>query len=342
MPRRALQCVEIILKGAFQQAHLANGLQTKRSFFPPQPDRREYLGDFFELWLGLFQSTVLGYNPYLNVDIIHKAFPKRYESLARLYEDIQRESRNDPIRALKSHLSGLDVIYTTPGNAGARRIYKFMDVLDTPDKVFFNDENGQRMSIAQYFTQKNYRINNPRLPCVKIGSAIRSISVPMEHCALSDRQVSEVHFFMKIYIRDRMDHKYSDTHLKFKKKLQAINKKCTENQTRNIIRFAATSTDVRKQKIVDVLNTVRHNSSAVIQGFGLALNTDFAKVEARQLNAPIIQYANSKTQTVKNGVWRGEGMPFLVPESANTWAILNCNNRTRNNELQDLARMVCV
>jgi len=121
---------------------------------------------------------------------------------------------------------------------------------------------------------------------------------------------------------------------------QAINKKCTENQTRNIIRFAATSTDARKVKIMQLVNEISHNRSPIIRGFGLEVDMNFAKVQARCLIAPRIQYAQNKSVEVTNGVWRGEGMPFLLPESANKWAILNANPRTRNIELQELSDSV--
>lgn len=89
-----------------------------------------------------------------------------------------------------------------------------------------------------------------------------------------------------------------------------------------------------------LLDKVKHNQSPIIRGFGLELDTNFAKVQARCLNAPKIQYSGQQLVDVKNGVWRGEGMPFFIPESANKWAILNANQRTRNDELQDLARCV--
>lgn len=121
---------------------------------------------------------------------------------------------------------------------------------------------------------------------------------------------------------------------------QAINRKCTENQTRALIKVAATSTDVRKNKIMALLDQIKHNQSPIIQGFGLELDTNFAKVPARCLDPPKIQYAGNKLVEVKNGVWRGEGMPFLIPESANKWAILNANQCTRDDELKDFSRIV--
>lgn len=68
-----------------------------------------------------------------------------------------------------------------------------------------------------------------------------------------------------------------------------INKKCTENQTRAIIKTAATSTDVRKQKIMKLLSQITHNQSPVIRGFGLSIDGDFTKVPVRQLGTIIFQ-----------------------------------------------------
>lgn len=89
-----------------------------------------------------------------------------------------------------------------------------------------------------------------------------------------------------------------------------------------------------------MLEQIRHNQSPIIRGFGLEVDAHFAKVQARRLTAPGIVYGNNKQVEVRNGAWRGEGMPFLIPESANKWAILNVNQRTRNDELQELAASV--
>lgn len=119
-----------------------------------------------------------------------------------------------------------------------------------------------------------------------------------------------------------------------------VNKKCTETQTRNIIKFAATSTDVRKTKILNLLNQIRHNNSPTIRGFGLGIEADFAKVPARLLDAPGIQYGNNRVTRPLKGVWKNENMQFLMPEAATEWSILNTNFRTRQNELDEFARMV--
>ncbi|XP_055305200.1 protein argonaute-2-like [Sitodiplosis mosellana] len=307
-PKRAMQAMEVILKSAFHQPHLRNGVLGGRSFFLP-PDRREYLGDFYELWLGLFQSMVLGNVPYLNVDVNHKAFPKRYPSLVDLLNDMGVDSNRGLDRnveyALRQHLKGLEIRYNKPNDKAM--IYKFMDIVGPPGNVRFTLENGQQKTILQYFQETGRNIRNVNLPCIKLGNTIKNIIVPMEMCGIPDTQV--------------------------------INKKCTENQTRNIIRFAATSTDDRKQKIMKLLSQIRHNNSQTIQGFGLGVDANFAKVPARLLDPPVIEYSN-KTMKPSRGVWRGENSAFLLPQAANEWSILNTNFRTKPNELKDLAKML--
>lgn len=73
-----------------------------------------------------------------------------------------------------------------------------------------------------------------------------------------------------------------------------INKKCTETQTRNIIKTAATSTDVRKDKIMNLLRQITHNQSPVIRGFGLGIEGEFTKVPARQLGTTRLQNSIAK------------------------------------------------
>lgn len=91
---------------------------------------------------------------------------------------------------------------------------------------------------------------------------------------------------------------------------------------------------------MELIDQVKHNQSPIVRGFGLEIDANFAKVQARCLNAPKIVYGKNNVVNVRNGVWNGQGMPFFIPESANKWAILNLSNRTKNDQLQDLARMV--
>lgn len=164
------------------------------------PDqRRVYLGDFYELWLGLFQSVVLGSVPLLNVDVNHKAFPKRYNSLIDLFRDMEQDMRmsidltrpldRHVMFALEKHLAGLEICYRGPGSS---KIYKFMRMVDNAENERFTAENGQQKTIMQYFRETNRNIQYPKLPCLKLGNTIKSIIVPMELCSIPDTQVRSV------------------------------------------------------------------------------------------------------------------------------------------------------
>lgn len=162
----------------------------------PTNGRREYLGDFYELWLGLFQSVVLGNVPLLNVDVNHKAFPKRYATLIDLITDMEQDLRmridlNRPLErsamfALEKHLAGLEICYNGPGDS---KIYKFMRVVNDPANERFTTANGEQKTILQYFRETNRSIRYPSLPCIKLGNTVKSIVVPMELCSIPDTQV---------------------------------------------------------------------------------------------------------------------------------------------------------
>lgn len=191
------------MQSAFYQRHLEAGVVTKRSFYMPG---NEYLGDYFQLWLGLFQSTVLGDMAYLNVDIQHKAFPSMYDRLTDLVQDIQRDSRTNPnlnapldsrvYDTLRRHLSGLDIRYML-GDKGYER--KFLG-LEAPPSQYKFDKDGTLVTIEAYLrTTYNYAVKYPQIPCIKMGNPNKSMVVPLELCSLNNKQVSSKLFFFSIF-----------------------------------------------------------------------------------------------------------------------------------------------
>lgn len=139
---------------------------------------------------------VLGNVPYLNVDVNHKAFPKRYESLIDLFKDMENDLRmridpsrpldRDVCRALEKHLGGLEICYNGPKKV----VYKFMRMQAPPGQLMFTLENGQQKSVLQYFRETNRQIRYPEMPCIRIGNTIKNIDVPMEYCTIPDSQVN--------------------------------------------------------------------------------------------------------------------------------------------------------
>lgn len=158
-----------------------------------RPERPAILGSGYELWTGLFQSAVLGNRPYLNVDIAHKAFPLPM-NLVQVFEmnrcDVRREvdyrARDDFI----NHMKGLRITYEMPGQNASTKCYKFTDLGRTPKETKFKNEQGVETNVLDYFrTARNYTIKFPMLPCIIVGNAIRTISLPPELCTVSPNQV---------------------------------------------------------------------------------------------------------------------------------------------------------
>lgn len=159
--------------------------------------------------------------------------------------------------------------------------------------------------LQAYFQSKyKLQLKFPNLPCIRTLPAEKNINLPMEFCSLAANQ--------------------------------AVMKRCTEMQTRNMIKQAATSTDVRRGKIMTLLRDIRHNESPVLQQFGVSLAADFTTVKARVLSAPTLEYAGKKQVQPRLGVWNPAGT-FLYPVQLNNWAVLIMDQRANERSVYELA-----
>lgn len=169
-------------------------MQVGRSFFT-YPSQRIDLGDCYELWTGLFQSTILGSRPYINVDIAHKAFPTAMtlldvvDFLMNGRGSLQNELDRFVEGSLDRHLKGLRIIYAPPGGDASKKAYKYSKLGQTPDREMFTVDN-QKKSVLSYFQSKGIQLKYPKMKCVQVGNAVRSISLPMEFCSVAPGQVS--------------------------------------------------------------------------------------------------------------------------------------------------------
>lgn len=107
-----------------------------------------------------------------------------------------------------------------------------------------------------------------------------------------------------------------------------------------MIRQAATSTNVRKEKIEKILKEINYNRSMTVQKFGLRVDDKFAQIPARILDAPRLEYSCGKTIQPKLGVWRPDNMPFITSMNATQWGVLVLDDRTREPLVNDFCRKV--
>lgn len=89
-------------------------------------------------------------------------------------------------------------------------------------------------------------MRNPEYPVCHVGSTMQSIYIPLEHLHIPPGQ--------------------------------ALNGKCPESCTRDMIRFAATTTDVRKKKILDLVKEMKYKEVPTISNFGITVGGTFTQV----------------------------------------------------------------
>ncbi|XP_055914465.1 protein argonaute-2 [Eupeodes corollae] len=274
------------------------GVRAGRSFFK-QPRNQIDLGDGFELWYGLYQAAMLCDQPLLNVDVSHKSFPTNV-NLLNFYQNLRFQSPKE----LTDFLKGLRVKYKPPACfKGIEKEFKFVKVMDASSRQTFKTDDGKQLTVQQYFESKGYKLLRPDFPCLHVGSTVKNIYIPLELLEVPSGQ--------------------------------AIMRKDTENQVRNMIKHAATSTDVRKSKIMDLLESFNFYMHPTVERFGISVDKSFITVSARLLSSPTIEYCQGKIISIDSpGAWMNRGLKFYKCDTnAHQWAILNISQNNDINEM---------
>lgn len=300
-PSQAIQCLDIILRTAFKSFTAINqAVAVGRALYFATEGRSIDLGEGMELWLGLFQSAILGRRSlFLNVDVAHKAFPSAVSLLQFLaalnYGKVPTTLDDRQQRQLNEYLKMLTISYR-PNSHEPAKTYGYNALVQSARKATFVDADGVKMTVLEYFERKKrVRLQYPDLPCLHVGSKIRNIYMPLEFCEIPAGQ--------------------------------ATNKKCSPKCVASMIKYSATSTEVRKKKIMELLNKINYaKSDGEIKGFGIDVDKKFQNVEGRVIAPPIIKYSDGTAQP-RAGVWNGK--KFLETQNEQIkWAIINCDSRT--------------
>ncbi|XP_050439319.1 protein argonaute-2-like [Adelges cooleyi] len=309
-PQEAYQALDIVLKNRPFSLRFVN---SGRSFFPIPRNIPVDLGEGMEMWKGFFQSPVIGWKPYLNIDVAHKGFPKNQKLTDYIYKDLQlnlnSEMDNKSLSNLTSYVKGLKVDFQIPNQLNTRRTYRVNNLFESATKFFFEieDPNGkkQKMNVVQYYKNaRNYTIQFPNLPCLHVGNPTKKTAIPIELCTVQKGQI-------------RM-------------------KKLTENQTANMVRNAARPPTDRRSNIENSIRDIKYNQDPVLKEFGIEIQEKFATVPARVLDQPTLSYHAQKEIKPRGGVWRADR--FRESVTLNRWVVLNLDSRTRMDKIQDFER----
>jgi eukaryotic translation initiation factor 2C len=309
-PQKAIQAVDIVLRNA----SAFRFVQVGRSFFNPPKDRAVELGGGLELWYGFYQSAVLGWKPFVNIDVAHKGFPSARNvvdiilDVCRLrHEDLQKGLTERQKADFLNYIRGLKIDYMLKNIPTSKRTYKVNDITKSAVEQFFELDDKQLISVAEYYArQKKITLSYPHLPCLHVGSMNRlnPIYVPAELCSVTKGQVT--------------------------------NRTMNGAQKSNMMKQIKTTTDVRKRKIQETLKSVRFNEDPCMKEFGFSVSDQFEKIEAHVLEAPTLQYNTrvGEKNVVKpeKGVWRS--LTFVSSNNLSRWTILNLNRFTKEDELR--------
>lgn len=318
-PSQAIQCLDVILRTVFKSlTTTGKAVNVGRALYFAPAGRIDYLGEGMELWYGLFQSAVLGRQSlYLNVDVAHKAFPSAIpilDFLKSFDRDGRIPARLNPYQEnqLNDYLKMLTISYqSNPREAPKTFGYNGLVIREgkaqgANNAVFVAD--GTKMTVQQYFKDvKKINLQYPELPVLHVGSRTRNIYLPLEFCRIPAGQ--------------------------------ATNRKVTPNCVAAMIKYSATSTEVRKKKIRDLLDRIDYSSkNGEVKGFGINVEKNFQKVDGRLIDSPQIKYKNGNDKPIA-GVWRGKN--FLeTQQQPIKWAIINCDDRTTGQSINNLSKIV--
>lgn len=309
-PQEAIQCIDVVLRSAPAITCISAG----RSFFTKPTGQILSLGDGMEMYYGFYQSAVLGWKPFLNVDVAHKAFPisqSVIDAIMELYQIGERDLQSEQNwRKLEQFIKTLKIRYEIPGQPTSRKVYRVNGLGRSPKDETFTLEGQPPTTVFDYFKrEKRFTLRYPLLPCLWVGNRERKprILLPSELCFIIEGQ--------------------------------DVRRKMNEIQTSKMIRYAATSTEVRKNKIMTATQSANYNRSPVIQEFGFSVGNEFEKVDARILPPPTLLYAESRTVAPAKGVWATNNK-FLNGAVLAKWTIACLDRRTRLDSISRLADMV--
>lgn len=301
-----------------------------RSFFTRNDVKA--LGDGAECWMGFHQSVSASKGRLLmNIDISATAFYEPGPILTFIAHNLGKRAASDLRSPLKQRelekidrmLRGVKVLITHRGEM--KRKYKITGLTRTStDMTFFKYTPETRaggksgialeISVAEYFARHyNVILQFPYLPCAKVGTAQRTVYLPLEVCDIVAGQ-------------------------RFLRKLN-------EQQTAQMIRLTCQTPDRRAAKIsqaigelsLDMLGSGKADQHDVantmpltddleyLDSFGVHLTDEMITIPARILDPPTLQYHPSSREpqiTPRDGSWNLRAKKVVQPATLHSWAIV--------------------
>uniref|UniRef100_M4BSN4 Uncharacterized protein n=1 Tax=Hyaloperonospora arabidopsidis (strain Emoy2) TaxID=559515 RepID=M4BSN4_HYAAE len=295
-PYDALQALDVAMRHSAAQRFTVVG----RNLF--NAAGATSLGEGAELWFGYFQSLRATQNRLVvNLDLAATAFVEAMDVTSYLSETLALRQLPTTLAkhqhaAFSKAMRGVKVNVTH--RPGVKRSYRVNGLSrDAADRTFFETDDGQRLSIAQYFEQTyKLRLRYPKLPCLHVGAPQKKNYLPMEVCHILAGQKCP--------------------------------RKPTDKQVANMIRFTCTPPDKRKRAIEQKLREAGFSTDPTLRAFGLQVDPNMVETTGRQLPPPTIEYSGGARENPRDGAWNMRGKRFNTPAQCKSWAVISmCDPR---------------
>ncbi|GAB2285147.1 Protein argonaute-4 [Dionaea muscipula] len=163
------------------------------------------------------------------------------------------------------------------------------------------DSNGEvetiEVTVYDYFV--NHRQINLRysadLPCINVGKPKRPTYFPLELCSLVS--------------------------------LQRYTKALSTPQRSSLVEKSRQKPKERMETLSHALRTSNYDAEPMLRSCGIAINTQFAQIEGRVLNAPKLKVGNGEDFFPRNGRWNFNNKRLVEPTKIEKWAVVNFSAR---------------
>ena len=296
-----------------------NLINIKRSYFARNPAGRKLLGGGVEAMKGVYQSIRAAQckKLVLNVDVSNSTFWHQstmmqlafqicgHDDMATLHIkmkpllDVQgRPTRDSPSFVMVKRLAKNEFTVKHHGCTNPDKVWKILRVSDKSAKTYKFDLRDRRTntvipntSVADYYLRRyNVHLQYPDMNVVETTK--RGVVYPMELCIMRFGQ--------------RYPYKLDD------------------KQTAEMIRFAVTKPKGRKESIQEGLQLLDWATDPFLNEYGLKIDPNMLKTDARVLNPPSVLYGNNQVANPGySGRWDLRGKVFLKgnPAPLKSWGV---------------------
>ena len=300
-----------------------NLINIKRSYFARNPRGRKIIGGGVEAMKGVYQSIRAAQckNLVVNVDVSNTTFWHQSTLLYLAFQmcghddvttlhikmrpllDVHNRPRDSPSFIQVKRLAKNEFTVNHKGCTNPEKIWKVLRVSDKTCKTYKFDLRDRKTntvipntSVQEYYMRRyNVYLEFPDMPVIETTK--KGVVYPIELC----------------YMRYGQRYPY----------------KLDDKQTAEMIKFAVTKPKDRKESIQDGLQLLNWTADPFLKEYGLKIDPNMLKTEARVLNPPTVLYGKEQTASPGfSGRWDLRGKVFLKGNShpLKSWGVCVIGN----------------